>query len=222
MSFVVLCDFDGTVVKIDTCTLVLEKFARTDWRVFEERFEKGELTLEECLQAQFSTVLASKSQMLEEVEKAASLRPGFVELTGYCKANGFPLILVSAGLDFIIKHFLKRQGLNCSLRICVPKAKFTERGIRFAFPRLRFASSVNFKDDLVSYYQKKGKKVVFIGDGKADYVAAKEADFSFAIRSSMLAELLREDGNAYKEIDNFDEVVEALSTVVPTRGSRNA
>jgi 2-hydroxy-3-keto-5-methylthiopentenyl-1-phosphate phosphatase len=221
MSFVVLCDFDGTVVEIDTCTLVLEKFASTNWRVFEERFERGELTLEECLQAQFSTVLASKSQMLEEVEKAASIRPGFLELIKYCKAKAFPLILVSAGLDFVIKHFLEREGLNGSLRIRVPKAEFTERGIRFTFPRLHFTSSVNFKDDLVSYYQKKGKKVVFIGDGKADYVAAKEADFSFAIRSSMLAELLEKDGSAYKKIDSFDEVVEALSTVVPTRGFRN-
>ena len=43
MSFVVLCDFDGTAVTIDTSVFILQRFAAAEWRVFDEQFEKGEL-----------------------------------------------------------------------------------------------------------------------------------------------------------------------------------
>ena len=215
MSFVVLCDFDGTVVDIDTSVFVLRKFAEAEWRIFDEQFEKGEITLEECLQKEFSTVRVTETRILEEIEQVASFRPDFEKLLEYCRTREFPLIFVSAGLDFVINHFLGLKHWNSLVEVYAPKAECTVNGIKFSYSNLFYKTSVNFKDDLVRWYRKQGKKVVYIGDGSADYYAARKADFSFAIKGSKLAELLKRDGIPHKEISGFQEVVETIEAALP-------
>lgn len=105
MSLVVLCDFDGTAVDIDTCVFILSKFAEAEWKIFDTQFEKGEITLEECLRKQFSLVKAPKAIILEETERVMSARLNFEKLIEYCREHKISLILVSAGLDFVIKDF---------------------------------------------------------------------------------------------------------------------
>jgi len=217
VSLVVLCDFDGTVLDIDTCVFILEKFAEGEWRIFDEQLEKGEITLEECLRKQFSTVRVSKKLILREVERVMSARPNFANLVEYCRANRRPLFLVSAGLDFVIKRFLELNSWRGLVDVYAPKARCTVNGIKFTFPKLFYAMSVSFKDDLVRYNKKQGKRVVYIGDGLADYHAARNADFSFAIKGSKLAELLRREGIPYKEISDFQEVVETIKVSTSPR-----
>jgi len=211
MSLVILCDFDGTVVDINTCVFTLDKFAEGEWRIFDEQLERGEITLEQCLQKQFSTVRAPEKKILKELEPATSPRPNFEKLFGYCRAHGVPLVIVSAGMDFVIKHFLQLSGWDKLIEVYAPQAKCTADGIKFTFPKLRDKMSVNFKDDLVRYYKKQGKKVVYIGDGLPDYPSAKSADFAFAIKGSKLAELLKKNRIPCKEIGDFQEVVDILS-----------
>lgn len=212
MSFVVLCDFDGTVLTIDTCEFVLDRFAKEDWRIFDRQLEKGEITLEECLRIQFETVRVPKKLILREIDKVASLRPNFDRLVEYVNKHKCGLILVSAGMDFVIRHILKRKGLLESVDIYSPKAKVTVNGIKFDFPTLFDKSSDNFKEDLVKHCKRRDKKVIYIGDGMTDYEAAKSADFAFAIKSSKLAQLLRRSCIRHEEIDDFREVVEFIKT----------
>lgn len=214
MSFVILSDFDGTVVDIDTCVFILNKFAKAEWRKFDDQYEKGEITLEECLQKQFSTVRATETKILEEIEQVTSFRQNFKKLLEYCRAYKFPLILVSAGLDFVIRHLLKLKNWNSLVKVYAPKAECTVNGIKVSFPQLFYNTSVSFKDDLVRFYRKQDKKVVYIGDGLADYHAARNADFSFAIKGSKLAELLKRDKISYKEICDFQEVIETITATL--------
>ena len=58
------------------------------------------------------------------------------------------------------------------------------------------------------------QEVAYIGDGLADYHAARNADFSFAIKGSKLAELLKRDGIPHKEISDFQEVVEIIDAAL--------
>jgi 2,3-diketo-5-methylthio-1-phosphopentane phosphatase len=213
MSLVVLCDFDGTVIDIDTCVFILAKFAETEWKIFDIQFEKGEITLEECLRKQFSLVKVPKTIILEEIERVTSVRPNFEKLIEYCRAHKIPLILVSAGLDFVIEHFLKINNWQGLVEVHAARAKCTVNGIKFSFPRLFDKASVNFKDDLVTYYKKQGKKVIYIGDGFSDFHATKNANYSFAIKDSKLAELLKKEGIPYREISDFQEVVEAIKAI---------
>jgi 2-hydroxy-3-keto-5-methylthiopentenyl-1-phosphate phosphatase len=212
-NLVVLCDFDGTVTTIDTAEFVLARFARGDWHLFERQFENGEITLKECLSRQCSLVRASKKQILEELKDAVTFRPAFNELAEYCKEEYIPLIIVSAGLDFVIKHFLKLNDCHELVEVCAAKTTFTGNGITFTFPTLFDSASDNFKHDMVRYCKRKGKEVIYIGDGVADCAAAKDADYSFAIEGSRLAELCKNHGMPCTDITDFQKVIEAIRKI---------
>lgn len=77
-----------------------------------------------------------------------------------------------------------------------------------------YKSSNNFKDDIVKHYKSQGKKVVYIGDGSADYNAAKDADYSFAIEGSRLAELCKNHRVLSKNITDFQKVIEAIDKIL--------
>ncbi|UCE96907.1 MAG: MtnX-like HAD-IB family phosphatase [Candidatus Bathyarchaeota archaeon] len=214
MGLVVLSDFDGTILDIDTCVHILENHAKEDWKIYDEQFERGEISLQDCLQRQFSTVVVPETQILNEVRQVANIRPHFAHLIKLCRRNEFPLIIVSAGLDFVIKHFSKMEVWSDVVQIHAPKAKCTKDGIKLEFPELLKETSINFKDDLVIHHKAQGSKVVYIGDGVADYEAARNANTAFAIKNSKLAKILKKNKVPYLEISEFRKVVEIVTNML--------
>jgi HAD superfamily phosphoserine phosphatase-like hydrolase len=192
MRLAVLSDFDGTVTLNDTFQNVVEKFGQGDWRAVDEQYVRGEITLEECLRIQGGMVRASKPQVLDELDQVTEFRPGFDNLAEYCKTNHYPLVVVSAGLDFVIKHFLTRENLVDKVELFAAVAKCTPRGIKFDFLKLKNKRSISFKDDTVRYYKTRADTVAYIGDGRWDLQALRNADLRFAIKNSKLAELCKE------------------------------
>ena len=219
MKLAILSDFDGTVTLNDTFENVAEKFAQGDWRAVDEQYVKGEVTLEECLRRQGAMVRVSESEILDELDKVTRFRPGFDKLIEYCKANNYPLVLVSAGLDFVIKHFLSKMNWQGQVGLYAAKAKCTPTGITFDFPKPKNSKSVNFKDDMVRYYKQKADTVAYIGDGRWDLHALRNADRRFAIKNSKLAELSREQEIQVTLISDFQEVVQSLQKQMSERDS---
>jgi 2-hydroxy-3-keto-5-methylthiopentenyl-1-phosphate phosphatase len=210
MGFVILSDFDGTIVTIDTAEYALRKFAEGDWKAVEHEFERGDITFEECLQKQFAMLKVPEKELLEELKSVTVLRPNFNSFLGYCEKHRIPLIIVSGGLDFYIRHFLRSERLLERVSICAPKSEFTTNGIQVTFPKLLDRGSVNFKDDLVRYYKRQGDRAIYVGNGLGDYPAVRAADYSFVIKNSALAELCRTTSLPYKEIDDFQEAIEKV------------
>jgi 2-hydroxy-3-keto-5-methylthiopentenyl-1-phosphate phosphatase len=137
-------------------------------------------------------------------------RPNFDKLVQYCKELGFPITVVSGGLDFSIRHFLGQKGWLDSVEIFAPKAECTDNGVTLSFPKRFNQTSTDFKQDLVRYHRKQGKKVVYIGNGLGDYPAASIADFAFAIKGSQLAQMFKAGGVVCKEITDFQQAVELI------------
>lgn len=198
------------MVTIDTAEFLLDKFANENWRNIDEQLEKGEVTFEESLEREFALLKVPEKTMLDALEPATRFRPNFDKLIEYCKEQRFPLVVVSGGLEFSIKHFLEEKGWLNKVEIYAPKSTCTDNGITLYFPRRFKSTSTNFKDDLVTYHRNQGEKVVYIGNGLGDYPAARAADLAFAIKGSRLAEMCKRGGVACKEITDFQEVVESL------------
>lgn len=226
MGFIILSDFDGTIVNIDTAEYALRKFAQGDWHAVEDLFERGEITFEECLRRQFAMIRVSKKVLLNELIHITSFRPSFGNLVRYCEEQQVPFIIVSGGLDFLIRHFMSLEGSIERVEIHAPKAECTANGIKVTFPELLDRTSVNFKDDLVRHYRKRGDKVVYVGNGIGDYPAVCAADFSFVIKDSPLARLCRNTKFPYNEIEDFQEVIEGVKQLISsgtmTQGMRSA
>jgi len=198
------------MVTIDTAEYLLDKFANVNWRIIDEQLEKGEVTFEESLEREFAMLKAPEKTLLDALEPATRFRPNFDKLIEYCKEQRIPLVVVSGGLGFSIRHFLEQKGWLNKVKIYAPESTCTDNGITLSFPRRFEPTSTNFKDDLVTYYRKQGEKVVYIGNGLGDYPAARAADLSFVIKGSRLAEMCKRGGVACKEITDFQEVVESL------------
>jgi len=209
MKLAVLSDFDGTVTLNDTFRNVAERFAQGDWKAVDDQYVKGQITLEECLRRQGAMVKASKSQILDELNEVTRFRAGFDNLIDYCKTNHYPLVLVSAGLDFVIKHFLRRQKWR-KMELYAAAAKCTPTGIKFDFPKLKDNRSISLKDDTVRYYKTKADTVAYIGDGRWDLHALRNADLRFAIRNSKLSELCKEQDIQATIVSDFKEMVVSL------------
>jgi 2,3-diketo-5-methylthio-1-phosphopentane phosphatase len=211
-TLVVLVDFDGTIVNVDTAELVLQRFADGDWATFDQQLERGAITLEECVRKQFSLVKASENEILSELDRAVTLRPNFEKLVALCKRQGFPIAIVSAGLDFCLRHILLGNPLFKEIELDIPKAQCTSDGMKFtSFPKLRYSDSHNFKDDLVRYYQRQGSKVAYLGDALIDYHAVKNADLPFAVKGSDLADACDRDGVPYTPFTDFSDVIAAIN-----------
>ena len=213
MELAVLCDFDGTIAEIDTAVLILDKFNPRGWRALDKRYERGQITLEECLRKQFSSVVATREEILNELDQVVTFRSNFEKLIRYCKKKAIPFVIVSAGLDFVINHFLKQRGWKELVETCTPKTVFGANGIDFSFPTLVDKTSANFKQDLVRSYRAHGKKVIYIGDGAADYPAAISADYPFAIKDSRLAELCESQRLGCAAIVDFMQIAEAIRRI---------
>jgi len=208
---IVVSDFDGTIVNVDTAEVALDLYADPKWKLIGEALEKGEVSFEDSLRQQFALVNVPQETILEQLDRVAALRINFGRLVDYCKSNDIQLTVASGGFDFCIQHFLNRDGWLKFIQIYAPKSRLTENGYSLTFPKIVTTTSTNFKDDLVRREKMKGKRVFFIGNGFGDYPAAKESNFTFAIKASKLAELCRGGNVPHKEIDDFQEVVNTLS-----------
>jgi 2,3-diketo-5-methylthio-1-phosphopentane phosphatase len=211
MATVVMCDFDGTIVDVDTCVLILDKFGDPDWRRIDDQYERGELTLQDAIQREFSTIRADEQLILRDLAKAVHIRPNFGRLVDHCKNRRIPLIIVSAGLDFVIQHYLQQNGWEDFITVHAPKPHGKADASRYAFPVKHYPDSINFKHDLVRQYTRNGHRVLFVGNGLADFHAAKAADQAFAIKGSRLAQMLSAEGLRHETLDDFNDVIEAIA-----------
>ena len=205
-----LCDFDETVVDLDTGILILSKFADGDWRTLDEEYNTGRLPVQQVIRRQFAMVRATRKSMLDLVERSTSIRPGFAKLVRACNQRGFPVIIASYGLDFCIDYILTMAGLKNQVKVFAPKARITSNGIRFSFPALRYRDSANMKDDLVRHYRTTHDSIFYVGDGTSDFPAAKIADVRFAIRGSPLADQCRRAGLQFTPVTSFNPVSRAM------------
>lgn len=207
--WVVLCDFDGTIVTTDTAELVLRKFAPKSWERIEKQFLEGKITLQECLIREYSLVKGSMTEIIAAVGNVTKVRPNFRELVLLCKEREVPLVVVSAGIDFVVRHVLERSS-PIGLKTCVPRSRLTSNGIEVEFPKLLDDKPRNFKEDLASYYKRKGKRVVYIGDGTADLPPAKHADIVFSVEGSRLSSLCKRENLSHVDFRDFAKVVNGL------------
>jgi len=213
MDFAVLCDFDGTIAEIDTAVIVFNKFIDGNWRIFNERLDRGEITLEQCMREQFSMIKAPKSVILNELDQEVTFRPGFYELVNYCRDNQIPFEIVSAGLDFVINHLLEVRELS-ETKVHAARTRVTDDGLEMDSLELHDRKSIDFKEDLVKHYKDKGYSVLYIGDGMSDKGAVISADYVFVIKGSSLSEFCKTEGIIHQEMSDFQEVIARIKDII--------
>jgi len=210
----IICDFDGTITLRDVTNLLLDQFTGREWRNLLEPYRSGQLTHLEIMQQGYLHLKTPLETLLEYAREHVQLRANFAGLVEFCKARGWPLYVVSGGLDFYIKAFLPEEipfysylsDFNEYWRVRLPET-----------PILDMAAGHDFKVRVVEELQLEhpDQPIAFIGDGFNDWQAGSRADYLFTVAGSRLSLMSKAAGKPYTEFTDFAQIVTELANLRP-------
>jgi len=222
-KFAIMCDFDGTITKIDVGHQVYTKFGDERWLEINNRWRRGEISSRDCLIGEYDLIDADENEVIEHIWKM-EIDPGFIKLTDLCKVNNIPLVVVSDGFDFYINPVLEKYGVE-NIPVFCNKMRFNGRKVELSFPYFEKGCGVcgNCKRFHVENFKKDSQIVIYIGDGLSDKFAAKTADVVFAKDELMV--YLEDNDVKFIPFNKIDDVncwlVEILSGKVELPLDRN-
>jgi 2-hydroxy-3-keto-5-methylthiopentenyl-1-phosphate phosphatase len=197
----ILLDFDGTIAIEDTTDCLLERFAAPSWRKVEEAWEGGLIGSRECLSRQVELIHASDKD-IERFIAGVHVDPGFLPFIAACSAARFDVMVVSDGLDRIVRGVIERTGVKLPIAANRLEAAGSSHW-RLAFPHSSpNCSSASGNCKCAASPDRVGPRIV-VGDGRSDFCAAASADYVFA--KGRLRTHCLENGIAHAPIANLTE-----------------
>jgi 2-hydroxy-3-keto-5-methylthiopentenyl-1-phosphate phosphatase len=214
----VLVDFDGTIAKVDTTDLLLERFAEPGWLAIEDEWKAGRIGSRECMIRQINLVKATPSQY-DDFVSSIEIDPGFSDFLAACRERDLDVVVVSDGLDRTVGTVLKRAGFDLPYRANCLQTVGADRW-RLTFPHARGDCQVlsgnckcQFADDA------RGSVRVVVGDGRSDFCVAGRTDLVLA--KGALADHCRDRGLPHFAFTKFDEATAAFVRWLDDRDGRS-
>src|SRR5256885_8944514 len=193
-------DWDGTVTERAPQMMVLERFgAPAPLARAEEGLERGELTLHECIELEFSGLREPLEIVVPWLVEHARVRPGFHELA----ESHRPLIL-STSFEQLIRPVLAREGLD-DLELLCNAVDPRPDGWRAIW---RDEAQCGECGEPCKRGSLPAGELVYVGDGWSDRCAALAADRVFA--RDGLARYLGERGVPFEAFEDFRDVAAAV------------
>lgn len=207
-KFVVLSDFDGTVSQ-DLNSMIYATFASVGM-YYADLWELGEVSTPEEITMTFKTINASEDEIAAAIRQAG-FDPDFPEFVRLCHEKNMEVAIVSDGLAWAIQTLLTHHNVP-EIEIYANQIHFEDNGYSFSFPwrHPRCPHAGVCKPLVIEKFQKEGKQVIYIGDGKSDHDAIHEADFVFA--KDQLLTYCQEENVPAIAYQNFKNLVDAIKS----------
>lgn len=199
-------DFDGTVTTKDTVAAMVESFAREGWQELNEKWEKKEMSTEECARRTLKLFDTDPAE-LEKLLDTISIDKYFPDFLTFCQNKGYQVYILSDGYDFNIKHILNRYKINIPY-YCNKLIYSGHFDIECINTNENCDSCGTCKTNLMQQLHIPGCQSVYIGDGYSDTCPAEHADVVFA--KSSLLKFSREHGINAIAFGNFDDIIKHL------------
>jgi 2-hydroxy-3-keto-5-methylthiopentenyl-1-phosphate phosphatase len=204
-EFEVLCDFDGTIARVDTVDLLLERLADPMWRLLEEQWIRGEVSARECMARQIP-LLRGGWPAIAEVLREVELRPSFAPFASWCRDQGLALRIASDGLDRVIEHLLARDDVRVDEVCASHLIERSDGALSLSFPQMRRPTLCGAELCKCSLFRDEADRPlrILIGDGRSDFCCAGRADVVFAC--SKLAVHCRQNDIPFVPFESFGAV----------------
>jgi 2-hydroxy-3-keto-5-methylthiopentenyl-1-phosphate phosphatase len=204
----VLTDFDGTITLTDVGEAILDEFAPVNWWEIEELYRARKIGTRESMARQMALVHAREEDLLRFVDRVAVIDETFRDFVAFCRSRGFILEIVSEGLDFYVRHLLRKWHIEIPVR--TNRAIFEEGHIRTEYPWADATCTLCGTCKLLRVFQLRaqGYRTAYVGDGHSDLCPAFEADLVFA--KAELAELCRTEAIEFIPFNRFSDVQRSL------------
>jgi 2-hydroxy-3-keto-5-methylthiopentenyl-1-phosphate phosphatase len=208
MKTIVQCDFDGTITEEDQSFLLLDSFAKGDWRQLLKDYRGGKISVNYFNTKAFAMVREDRQTLVDFVTSRVKIRDGFGELLACCRRNGFRFIIVSNGLDFYIHAILRELEVE-NIEVFAAQTRFTSDGIETKYVGPDGAQlDSDFKEAYVNSFRGMGHRIIYVGDGLSDIRPAKQAHHIFA-RGELLAYCNKANLDCMPFV-NINDVVEGI------------
>ena len=206
----IICDFDGTITKIDTLDMFMYKYAKPEWRILEDEWLAGRMGSKECIRKEFDLIENMTEEELEKFFGTVELDDYFKEFYEAATANGARVAIVSDGFDMFIYKILARYGLE-NIEFYTNRLKFDNGEFIMGFPNISAdckKASGTCKCKVVEKLKKDYKKTIYIGDGLSDCCACDKADIVFA--KKRLLKYCKDNDIFHVEFETFADVMSKL------------
>jgi len=207
---VFVTDFDGTLTRHDFYQLVIERLLPPHVPDFWAEYRAGRLTHFEALRVIFRAAEGGEPA-LAGVARDMGLEPALRSQVAALHAQGWRIVVASAGCDWYIRRLLDAAGVR--LEIHANPGRIEDGRLVMELPvgspYLSTETGIN-KAAIVRDALASGGRVAFAGDGGPDLGAALlvPADRRFAC--GYLAEELAQRGESFRPFDHWAEVAEVL------------
>ncbi|WFD31844.1 hypothetical protein MSPP1_002884 [Malassezia sp. CBS 17886] len=187
---VFLTDFDGTITLLDSNDHMVDSagMGYTERRKINEEIIAERVTFRDGFRTMMESVKRPFVEMEELVRRDVKLDPGFKEFYAFAKAHNIPVIVVSSGMDPIIRSiFANLIGEEDASHIDIISndVRFTDAAnqgetweIQYRHPDNGFGHDKSLS--ILPYRElPKPPLLFFAGDGISDMSAARHADVLF-------------------------------------------
>ncbi len=207
MNFVIICDFDGTITKMDTGQALLNELADGDWKKYDELVIKGEIGTRQALIKQYGLVATTEEEYTTIVQ-SIKVDETFIGFFDWIKKKEISFYVISDGFQSYIEKIFRNHGIDpTEITILSNEMEIKDNKIELKFNTEPCEHGcANCKISHVKKLKERYDKVIYIGDGLSDILPAKKcADIIFARKNKDLSHVLEGDKRLIN-FSNFNEI----------------
>lgn len=216
---ILFTDFDGTVTKQDSNDFLVDNYGMgiEKRRELMRQVIAGKLTFRELFTEMMNSVTLPFHECVEILLKNIELDAGFNDFYEYALKNDIPVIVVSSGMEPIIRALLtKLVGDKASgIEIVSNQVRLQDNGKKWEVVYHDDSDFGHDKSSTIRKYHKKDRPVLlYAGDGVSDVSAAKETDLLFAKAGQDLITYCQNNKIPYTEFETYDTIHENVQKLV--------
>ncbi len=199
-------DFDGTITKVDTCAAMVARFAAPGWEEINDRWQRKEISTEECANLTFKLFRATLAE-IREFFRQVEIDEAFPDFVAYCRKKNYRIFVLSDGYDVSLATVLGKYGIELPF---YANTLVYNGSFRISCPYLNpeCGQCGTCKSLLMEKLREEGAQVVYIGDGYSDTCPAARADVVFA--KGILYTYCQEKGIPALPFASFRDIIAVL------------
>ncbi|MGF7059451.1 HAD-IB family phosphatase [Brassicibacter mesophilus] len=204
MKDIFLIDFDGTIAFNDSTHLLANRFIPKKYEYYRQKFSEGKVNVKKFVYDLLTSLNIDQETFRKTLHQEILVDKSFKDFID----KDIEVRIVSAGTKFNVIYSLESIDLDFNeANIYANDIFFNGNEIELQYPYLDKSEENGVdKASIIYKYRDAGYRVIFVGDGPSDYMAAKEADIVYARKGTRLEKKCREYNINFMTFSDFNEL----------------
>ena len=217
VPWMIQCDFDGTISVPDVTDSLLNHYGLPGWQEAEAAWTRGEIGSRVCMQRQVALLDVDETELIAHLD-TIDIDPAFPAFVMRAETLGITVQVISDGIDYAIRHILKRNGLG---HLSVTANQLVAAGQRRWALQSPHADSSCARDSgtckcaSLRHQRAAHRRIAFIGDSTSDFCVSGCADWVYA-KNKLIVHCL-DHGIAHTAFEHFGQLLGQLDLIAADR-----